>query len=246
MRVLPANLRTTINKIGSGNPYAWLFAIVADEDYPTQSGTAMFLTTYDQELTFANLLPLPASNMIYRPFAAQVGTVQVDTTANTPSVQVSVNNVFREVSYRLEIGDGFMDRRCQFVVVNTAQLSDGALLEGSGYVRAAVATNQAVTFAVELYGLASIEIPQAIYIVDRCRWLSQGGYGGPGCGFPLDLVTGAHDPKYLTCGGTFADCKDRGKFESDSPSGSPVGLGRPRRHPMRFGGFLGLPRLLRR
>lgn len=239
MRILPPDLRETVNKIGAGKPYAWLFAIVADEDYEEEAGTALYVTTYDQPLTFDNLLPLPATTRSYKPFGVQLSTIKVDTSGSTPALQVSVSNVFRDVSFRLETGIGFMGRRCVFAAVNVDHLDDGAILEGAGYVRLATVNGQVATYSVELYGLASIELPQAIYIVDRCRWLSQGGYGGEGCGFPLDLVTGAHDPEFKSCGGTLADCKARGLFELTT-------LNRPRRHPMLFGGFLGLPRLLRR
>jgi hypothetical protein len=132
-----------------------------------------------------------------------------------------------------------MGNRVVFAAVNAEQLADGALLGGEGFIRGAVANNQSVTFSIELYGLASYEMPQAVFVVDRCTWLTQGGYGGEGCGFPLDLVTGGHDPKYLRCNGTLANCKERGDFEVGT-------LNRPRRHPTRARLFLALPRLTRR
>lgn len=241
MRILPPALRETVNKIGSGKPYAWLFAIVADEDWEVDpaEGLAIYCTSYDQEITYPNLLPLPEEDRVYYPFGASIGTLQADTTGNNPTLQVSVSNVLRDVSFRLETGDGFMGRPVYFVAVNVDHLDDGPVLEGQGYIRGAAANGRAATFGIELYGLASYEVPQAIFVVDRCQWLTQGGYGGEGCGFPLDLVTGAHDPEFLTCNGTLAACKARGDFEVSV-------LFRPRRHPLRARLFLGLPRLARR
>lgn len=240
MKSLPAALRETVNSIGAGKPYAWLFAIVADEDYETEEGLAMYVTSYDQPLTYENLLPLPVENRTYHPFGAQIGTIQVDTAASTPAVTVSVSNVFREVSYRLEEpgSDRILGKTCVFAAVNVDHLADGPILGGAGRIRGAVVNNQVATFSVELYGLSSYQIPQAIFVVDRCAWLTQGGYGGEGCGFPLDLVNGGTHPELLSCPGTLEACTERGDYE--------VSIGRPRRHPVRARLFLALPRLLRR
>lgn len=235
MRTLPPALKEQLNKLGGGEPYAWLFAIVADEDYDTETGTALYVTAYDQPLTFTDLLNGAPTTKVYNPFAATVSSVAVDMSASLPVIQIGVSNVFREVSRRLELGVGFMGGRCSFVVVNTQRLGDGALLEAEGFVRGATANASQVTFSVELYGLASVEVPNATFIVDRCPYI----YGDEQCGFRLDLVTGGHPPEFLRCGKTYADCSDRGDFESTT-------LARVRRHPMRFGGFLGLPRLQRR
>lgn len=235
MRVLPAALQAQVNKLGGGEPFAWLFAIVADEDYETQTGTALYVTAYDQPLLFTDLLNGAPTTKTYNPFAATVSSVSLDMSASMPVIQIGVSNVFREVSRRLEIGTGFMGGRCAFVVVDTQRLGDGALLEAEGYVRGATANASQVTFSVELYGLASVEVPNATFIVDRCPYI----YGDEQCGFPLNLVTVSHPPEFLRCGHTYADCFDRGDFESAT-------LLRVRRHPMRFGGFLGLPRLQRR
>lgn len=235
MIVLPAALRETVRKIGAGKPYAWLFAIAADEDYATETGTAFYLTTYDQPISFANLLPLPVASRTYQPMSLQVGTVSVNTDVGSPSLQVACSNAFGEVSFRMDTGKGFMGCACAYVVVNVDQLADGAIMSGEGRVRGVALNGTTASFTVELYGLASLTVPQNIFIVDRCRYL----YGDESCGFPLDLVNGGSHPTYLKCSKTFAECKARGLFESTT-------LNRPKRHPMRFGGFLGLPRLARR
>lgn len=235
MRTLPADLKTQVNKLGGGEPYAWLFGIVADEDYDTETGTALYVTSYDQPITFTDLLNGAPGTQSYKPLAATVSSVRVDMSASLPVVQVTVSNIFRDASKRLETGRGFMGGRVGFVVVNTQRLIDGAILEGQGFVRGAVASSQAVTFNVELYGLGSVQVPDATYIVDRCIW----EYGEARCGFRLDLVNGGTHPQFLKCPLTYDGCNDRGEYESTT-------LGRVRRHPMRFGGFLGLPRLQRR
>lgn len=235
MRTLPPDLKAQVDKLGGGEPYAWCFAIVADEDYDTETGTALYVTSYDQPLTFTDLLNGAPGTQSYKPLSATVSSVRVDMSASLPVIQVGVSNVFRDVSKRLETGRGFMGGRVGFVVVNTARLSDGAILAGEGFVRGAVANSQSVTFNVELYGLNSVQVPDATYIVDRCI----AEYGDTRCGFRLDLVNAGTHPQFLKCPLTYAGCSERGDYES-------ITLGRVRKHPMRFLGFLGLPRLQRR
>lgn len=234
MRVFPAALQAQVNKLGGGEPFAWLFAIVADEDYDTETGTALYVTSYDQPVTFDDMLN-GSGTQSYKPLAATISSIKVDMSASVPVVQVNVSNAFREASRRLETGKGFMGGRCVFAAVDVARLGDGAVLEGQGYVRGAVANASVVTFNVELYGLASVSVPDATFIVDRCTY----HYGDDRCGFRLDLVNPGTHPQFLKCPLTYAGCNERGNFES-------VTLGRVKRHPMRFGGFLGLPRLQRR
>ena len=242
MIVLPPALRETVHKVGAGKPYAWLFSIAADEDYANEAGTAFYLTSYDQGVTYANLFDLPVADRTYQPIGLRVSTITVDTSANTPALNVAVSNVFREASFRMETGKGFLACETRFVVVNVDQLADGAILGGQGRTRGAVVNGTTANFSIELYGLTSLTVPRQVFIVDRCRYL----YGDEQCGFPLDLVTGSHPAEYLKCNKTYSDCFERGQFESRSTGHPSGGLDRPRKHPMRFGGFLGLPRLARR
>jgi phage-related protein len=217
MKTLTAGVIAETQKAHGTTAWPWLVYIVASQSV---TATEVFrLTNHPQ--------PITIDAKTYDPYPFALGVRSSDSEGNIPSVQLSVSNIDRQIVRNLATADNLLGKTCTLRQVNTANLSSAAWLETTLTIAGAVVTRAAIEFRLELPNPHDIQLPQEVFLRDRCPWR----FGSSECGFVITSTSSTDCDKLLTT------CTTRGLEE--------LTAGRPQLHPLRFGGWPGLPRKVR-
>lgn len=214
-------LVTEKNKVHNVTPWVWLFEVQVDA---TQ---AMRVAGHHSSVTHGG--------NSYVPFPIAVGPQSRDARGVLQQVEVVVSNLSREVVGYLEASK-LLDQQVTIRLVHASNPAN-KVHESTYSILEATVTSKAATFLLGPYGLLKATFPAQRFMRTRCRW----EYGLAGCAYDTtmpNLVAATYpnfDPSTCDLGlGTDNGCRVHGHNE--------VANGRPRLHPLRFGGFPGIPK----
>lgn len=190
----------------------WMFLF----DIHATDTDLFYLTSNNEAVTF--------DGHTYQPFPIVISDFNQDNEGNLPSLTVTVSNVSREVEAYVESG-AILDRTVYIRVVHADHLDDAShQIIDRFIVTECSSTVESISFTLGLPNLFEISFPRQRYIRGRCRHKYkslQCGYAGSiaACDKTLDGVNG---------------CRVHGDDE--------INRGLARLHPLRYGGFPGIPK----
>ena len=215
-QTVPSSFVTEIEKVHQTSPFKWLWEIVADDPEPPTAPTWFRLVAHEANVVW-NSKTFYAYNLKHSPLVWS-------SDGDLPTMRLVVSNVARLLMPYLETGDGFQGRRATAYVVNTGNLGASEVMQFDFQIATATATRDACEFRLRLPNFFDKLVPVDRYNAERCRW----GFGGVECGYIINAIAA-----YQTCGKTLYDCINRGLDEA--------ARNLPVLHPIRFGGFAGVP-----
>lgn len=218
---ITSGYKTEKNAMRNIAPWVWLFKCNID-------GTnGAFLAGYDQSITY--------SGNTYQPFPIMIETLERDISGTVPQVNVIVSNVSREIATYCELG-GIVDRDVSIYLHNTNQA--GVVVDFGSFTVQGVALNtQVATITVGPYNLFDAQFPSRLQLRGRCDKV----YGSRECLYDTTLpnaVSGTY-PSFDTGS---CDYSPEGSNGCRVHGDNEVANGRPRLHPDRFGGAIGIPK----
>jgi len=221
---ITSTIVTEKNKIHNTSPWVWL--LEADVD-----GTnAIRIAGYDAQVTHGG--------NIYYPYPIQIGSQEKDREGTLFDLELTVANYEQVVAGYLESGY-LLGRKCTIRLVNEADLTT-QVHESSYFIKTVTTSLGSATIVMGAYSLMSAQIPAVRFNRLRCRWV----YGGPGCMYdtsmPNEIAATNSDFDTTKCDLELGSetsgngCRAHGLNEQAN--------GQPKRHPINFGGFPGIPK----
>lgn len=224
---VPAGMRSEAERPHSSAQWIWLMQLtVVEFDPPSVTQQqVMRLSTYHQDLQWPVGDPFGA---VWNPFPFEVGNLELSGEGNLPQLDVSMANATRWPMQYLHATDGLVGRAVTLYLLTEAGLDiaypNHESLAWDFVVAAAMANEEQVTLRLARPNFFQRQAPQDRFVASRCRWR----FGSDQCSYIVNAVA-AH----TTCDKTLTHCVARGDDE--------VARNMPRLHPLRFGGFPGLP-----
>lgn len=216
---LPATGFTEKNRLANGTRFYWLYSITIPSDPPE----VLRLVRNSETVNYrgADYFPFPIA---HEPTKKQ-------NSAGLPLMQLSVSNVTREIIAKLEAHDGLIGQLVTVSLVSETQLgtSGAPLAEDSAKIVNVSVDTSAANFTLGTSDIYNRSVPKLRVTRYSCRHQ----YQDAACGYSLPTTS----PYYLpTCDKTLDGangCRAHGiSYESE---------GIPPIHPLRFGGFPGVP-----
>jgi phage-related protein len=208
------------NRRYSLNGFSWLFRCDLDGTY------GLFLAGSDAPITYGG--------KTYTAFPIGISGFETQADGSLPAPQVLVSNVTRQVAEQLEFGN-ILDRTCQVYLYSH---ETGTVIDkGLWRVIKATITLEVATFSLASYGLMDSPVPCRRQERGRCDYV----YGGPECRYLTtlpNLVSGT----YPSFDGSTCDLTLDGANGCRAHGANEVANGKPRLHPLLFGGFPGIPK----
>lgn len=228
MITLPNAFKGFIEQPHQTSPWVWLWEFVLDKATPPTSPNWCAITPYTQDVTWT----APARDgyasapVTFSAFNMRHSEIETSGEGNLPSMEVSLDNTARFLMPILEQVD-IEGNRATLWLLNAATVVSipTAYIEWNFEIVSARANRQAVTLQLEMPNFFERRVPNDTYDATRCRWLK---FGGPECGYVINTSAA-----FSTCNRTLDECVLRG--EDEAIRGIPV------LHPLRFGGYPGIP-----
>lgn len=227
---LPASFDSR-EEVHSTDGYLWFVEVQLQRPYridPSTIAPALLLRV----VNYHEPIEWPVSGPIYQqwePFNFKLTTQTSNQEGDLPSIQLSVDNTARVLMRHLHEGNGLEGNYCKLYLVPQSGLAiaypNQEAQEFTFDIASATANDEAVTFKLERANFFTRQSPQDRFSARRCRR----EFGGIACGYVQNALAG-----FATCSKTQVACIARGDDH--------VARGLPRLHPMRFGGFPGIPK----
>jgi phage-related protein len=193
------------------------------EGTPVVPSTIFRISNWHATLTWPTNL-----SQVWYPFSFEVGPVEQNLEGDLPQLDLAVDNTARTLMRYLHGGDGLEGNYCTIYLVPANALN--LAHPNEEYTRLDLqiagcsANDEVVQFRLERANFFTRNSPQDRFTAARCRW----EFGSKECGYVINAVAA-----FTTCPKLIAACQARG---ADHRS-----RGLPVLHPMRFGGFPGIP-----
>lgn len=203
------------------SPFVWLYEV----EVPTDPATRIRIAARHPVAVFFR------GNTFY-PFPATHSAVTETTEGDLSTTALTISNISREIVTLLEEHNGLVGQPVKVFLVSKLDLSSGnALVEQDFRIKSVSVNAESITAQLAVYNLYKAKFPALRLMRGHCRF----AYRGTGCGYALAVSDGG----LATCDKTYDGdngCVVHGDNE--------VANGQARKHPARFGGFLGIPRQL--
>tara|TARA_R110000737_G_C14593127_1_gene487893 strand:- start:513 stop:1187 length:675 start_codon:yes stop_codon:yes gene_type:complete len=211
------------NQLESELPFIWLYELQTPDDPPQRYR----VTNFTQRVYFGE--DSSGNRLRYDPIPVVHGAVEENTEGALPSISITLGNVGSIMASTFDGADGFVGMPFRISLVSSLELDNpAAAIINDGSVVSCSISSEVITLSVSAFELYQQEAPAFLFSRRRCRF----AYGTGSCGF--DLAAAGIPTALLACNGTIEACTERGDDE--------VSRSRPRLHPLRFGGFPGIPR----
>lgn len=213
---LPPGLRDTSQTPFPASPFLWLWEIEVENNPTPTPSSVVRLVAAEEEIALGV--------RTFYPFPIAQSAIEQSSEGNLPTLTLSVDNTGRWLMPYLDQVGGFLGNRARSWLVNRSAVSESDALRFTWHISSAEASAEAVTFRLEVPNPLLRRVPVDRFNPQTCRWV----FGSVECGYIINAVAA-----FTTCGKTLADCIARGDDEDARRI--------PRRHPLRFGGFRGVP-----
>lgn len=198
-------------------PWIWLYEITLELN--TVATSVVRLTSHTVPITFAT--------KTYSPYWIGHDVIRADSKGNQPFLNLAFANVGREFARVVDTAKGGNGNPVTITLVHQAHLADSnAKWDATFEIRQALVEDKQIVLRLELPSFARVPIPKDQFIRDRCRWR----YKSAECGY---IGSGTECTKRLVGPN---GCEFWGADERAN--------NRPILHPINFGGFPSLPRIV--
>lgn len=221
--IIGFNLTDRKNRTWNTEGFVWIFEAKLDD---TRS---VYIAASDE--------PVTHRGQVYDPYPVKMSPQRRTEDGSLTGITITLGNAGNVFGAWVEQGL-FTDREVYMKLVPVD--ATGEEVHTSSFTIREVTIDAATaTFDVGPYRLLDAPFPAQRYSRGRCRWLPT--YGGTGCEYDkslpnaVPLLHGGFDPN--SCDGTLNGpngCRVHGANEFAN--------GQPQRHPLRFGGFPGIPK----
>ncbi len=223
MPILNSAELTQINALAQAVPYAWLLEM----EIPTDPIVRYRFTNQTHAMLFGT--DGLGVDLEYIPFPFTVTGIRRDSNGGQYNVVIAASNVRRQIMAAIETYDGLIGQPVRVMLVHKALLGTGTpLIDIHGQIITHRATEQDIEFEVGEENLYRSNFPQLRISPTHCAH----PYGGILCGFDTTR-SGANQTCTKVIEGPDG-CREHGEEEEAA--------GEENRHPLRFGGFPGVPR----
>lgn len=221
MIALSAAMIAETQKVRHTLPFLWLYEITIDTTVIAQ--TLLRLVRHHSTVAFGS--------ETYYPFPVSHTEIEENDQRNLPAFEIQLSHASRELARFLELGKGMRGASVRMILTHLALAASGdAVRTQSAFVQSVSANAEHITLECGLDMLADREFPPEQLTRDRCPYR----YGSEQCGIRL---TPAMVAAFPTCPKDHVGCDQRGDQEQSE--------GYAKMHPRRFGGFPGIPRVVR-
>lgn len=224
MAPLPTNQKAEAERPHGTKPWVWLWEIELVPFDGTSPASLARITNWHEQITW------PAgSAKVWYPYPISQGQILQSTDGSLPGIDVTISNVTRFAMPFLMATRGISGNKASATLINSKAIGDAAqnseFLTFDLRVADCQASNEVVTLRMSLANFLEVRTPSKRFIAGTCRYHE---FGGAQCGYIVNSVAAYHD-----CNRTPDDCTARGLDEAVRNL--------PVLHPLRFGGFLGIP-----
>lgn len=181
------------------------------------SSEVAFITPYDDSVTF--------DGDTYYPYPMTIPTIPESGTTNVATTTITVYNIDDMITNRLRDNE-LIGNKIRVRLVHEDHLSETDIIAHEATILGAesIREKEAVRFTIGARNWLN-KIFGRRFLRNRCHH----SYGGEACQYDT-----ARSGALAACARTFVDCETHGDDEADN--------GLFRRHPLRFGGFRGMPK----
>lgn len=218
---LPSGLAALAEVAQQGAPWLWLLRLEA-QLAPDIAPVVFPFTTYTSEVTWP---PTGPDAEVYYPFPFHFDNIEQNSEGDLPQVDVVFDNSTRVLMDMAHQANGFEGSHVRLLLINEQTIDvETEAVAWDFDVVTSEANSEAFSMRLGIRNFFEVLVPVDRFVANRCRR----PFGGPHCGYVVNEVAA-----FATCDHTLAACIERGDDE--------VARLLPRLHPMRFGGFRGLP-----
>lgn len=221
VKTLPLDWSARTRKIHQDQPFVWCWDLQLEHNPTTD--TRAWLTPYPS--------PLTTAGKEFQPYPIMQGDIDENAEGDLPQLELNVSNHGRVIAPYLETvaeGDGLVGSIARGYLVNTDDLSQQMIFDFR--VGGVTLTDEWATLRLEMFNFFKRRVPNYTFNPQVCGWrFGTGTAAHPSpCGYIINAAAA-----YTSCNKDVADCILRGDDEDVRNL--------PRLHPLRFGGFLGIP-----
>lgn len=221
-KTLPTGWQQQIQKIHQSAPWVWAWNFQLQKNAVVN--TRAYLVAYHSPMTLFGLT--------FYPYPMKMSAITESGEGDLPQMQVQLSNTTRSLAHYFETvpeDEGIVGSIARAWLVNVSDETRVSTFEFE--VAGATLTDEAITLRMEMPNFFKRRVPQDRFNQQRCR--HRFGTGTAERPSPCQYIVNASSG-FTDCGKTFDECVARGDDEASR--------GLTRLHPMRFGGFLGIPR----
>jgi len=225
-RDLHGILKLHQNELRDEAPWIWLYEL---EVPSSPSKTRYRITNYERAVKFGT--NTAGSPLVYSPFPVTHGSLTQTRRGDLPTMRVTVQNATRELGLTVDQYDGMIGSRAVVRIVNLEALEEPtAQIRWDSEVKRVSVRAEMTTFELSAFNIYRSKFPRWRYLSQHCNFR----YGGPECGYiPVAGAGNTVGTGFDFCPKQYSSCVERG--EDEDARGVDV------RHPMRYGGFRGMP-----
>ncbi|RTL25800.1 MAG: hypothetical protein EKK55_08725 [Rhodocyclaceae bacterium] len=221
---LPTNQKAEAERPHGTKPWVWFWEIELVRFDGTNPPQVARVTNWHEQVEW------PAgSGKIWYPFPIAQTQILQSTDGSLPGLDVTVSNVTRWGMPFLLSTRGLSGNRATCFLINSKAIGDAAqnseFIQFDLQVAECSASSEAVTLRMTLPNFLELRTPSQRFVSATCRYHE---FGSAQCGYIVNAIAAYHD-----CPRTYAACIARGLDEAVRNL--------PVLHPLRFGGFLGIP-----
>lgn len=225
MIVLPNSLKSESEKPHGEAAWIWCWELEAKAWDGVTNPTLFRFTSWHEDLVWP--VSDPTAKTWY-PFPFAASPIEQSSDGSLPQIDLAIDNSTRMAMRYLHESAGMIGNRATAFLIQASgkdiAYPNHEFLRFDFTITGASANDQVVTLRLELPNLLDRKTPEDRFVAGKCRW----EHGGPECGYRINTVAA-----FQTCGKRYSDCQAHGVDEAARNI--------PVLHPMRFGGFLGIP-----
>lgn len=223
MRALSLPLLEASRMLSDEDGWLWLYEI----HVPTTPPTRYRLVASREPVQFGTTTS--GDPLVWSPAPISHSAIEQNSDGEPPKLQLQVGHANRSLAQPLEDHAGLVGQPVVIHIVHRSHLDDShAQVRIDGVVTGCAVTPDRVALDVGLRDLFDYRLPPKRFSKFHCGHQ----YGDDLCGAPVDDAAFLADEP--DCAKTLPDCRRKGATE--------LALGLPVLHPLRFGGFPGIPR----
>lgn len=206
-------------------PWVWLYEL----EVPTSPKTRYRLTNYTSEIEFGT--NTAGEPLVYSPYPCTHGSITQTRKGDLPTLRVTIQNAAKETGLTVDEHGGMIGQRAVVRLINMEALDEPtAQIRWDAEVKRVSVRAELVTFELSSYNIYRSKFPRWRYMSQHCNFR----FGGPECGYIIPPTPGETvGTGFSTCSKQYSACEERG----DDETARAVDV----RHPMRYGGFRGIP-----
>ena len=225
-RDLHGSLRQHQHELRDEFPWVWLYEL---EVPSSPDKTRYRITNYTSAIEFGT--NTAGEPLVYSPYPVTHGVITQTRQGDLPTLRVSIQNAAKEIGLTVDQYDGMIGQRAVVRLINLETIDEPtAQVRWDAEVKSVSVRAEVITFDLASYNIYRSKFQRWRYLTQHCNFR----FGGPECGYiPVSGATNTVGGGFDFCQKQYTACVERGADEDSR--------GVDVRHPMRYGGFRGIP-----